>query len=54
MRAWILTLVFLPGEPHGQRSLADYSPQGLTESDLAHMHILIYTYLTRKKYIVIK
>ena len=34
--------VFLPGESHGQRSLADYSPQGckrldLTENDLAHM-----------------
>ena len=22
------TLVFLPGEPHGQRSLVDYSPRG--------------------------
>ena len=27
------TPVFLPGESHGQRSLADYSPWGLTESD---------------------
>ena len=27
------TPVFLPGEPHGQRSLADYSPQGCKESD---------------------
>ena len=27
------TLVFLPGESHGQRSLADYSPQGCEESD---------------------
>ena len=25
--------VFLPGESHGQRSLAGYSPQGRTESD---------------------
>ena len=27
-KAWQLTLVFLPGESHGQRSLAGYSPQG--------------------------
>ena len=26
--------VFLPGEFHGQRSLAGYSPQGLKESDM--------------------
>ena len=25
-RAWQPTLVFLPGESHGQRSLAGYSP----------------------------
>ena len=29
------TLVFLPGEFHGQRSLAGYSPQGCTESDMS-------------------
>ena len=28
------TPVFLPGEFHGQRSLAGYSPQGCTESDI--------------------
>ena len=28
-RKWLLTLVFLPGEFHGQRSLAGYSPQEL-------------------------
>ena len=27
------TLVFLPGESHGQRILAGYSPQGHKESD---------------------
>ena len=27
-RAWQPTLVFLPGESHGQRSLVGYSPQG--------------------------
>ena len=30
---WQPTLVFLPGESHGQRSLAGYSPQSLKESD---------------------
>ena len=28
-RKWQCTLVFLPGEFHGQRSLAGYSPWGL-------------------------
>ena len=32
-RKWQLTLVFLPGESHGQRSLAGYSPWGHKESD---------------------
>ena len=30
-RAWQLTPVFLPGESHGQRSLAGYSPWGRKE-----------------------
>ena len=30
---WRPTLVFLPGESHGQRSLVGYSPRGCTESD---------------------
>ena len=30
-RAWPPTPVFLPGESHGQRSLAGYSPWGRTE-----------------------
>ena len=30
---WQRTPVFLPGESHGQRSLAGYRPSGLTESD---------------------
>ena len=33
-RAWQPTPVFLPGESHGQRSLAGYSPWGRKESDL--------------------
>ena len=33
-RAWLPTPVFLPGESHGQRSLAGYSPQGRKELDI--------------------
>ena len=33
-RKWQLTLVFLPGKSHGQRSLVGYSPQGHKESDM--------------------
>ena len=32
-RAWQPTPVFLPGESHGLRSLAGYSPQGHKEPD---------------------
>jgi len=32
-RAWKLTPVFLPREPHGQRSLVGYSLWGHKESD---------------------
>ena len=32
-RKWQPTPVFLPGEPHGQRSLAGYRPQGCKELD---------------------
>ena len=32
-REWLPTPVLLPGEFHGQRSLAGYSPFGLKESD---------------------
>ena len=33
-REWQPTLVFLPGEFHGQRSLAGYSPWGHRELDM--------------------
>ena len=33
-RKWQPTAVFLPGKPHGQRSLLGCSPQGHTESDM--------------------
>ena len=32
-REWLPTLVFLPGEFHGQRNLVGYSPWGGKESD---------------------
>ena len=32
-REWLPPLVFLPGEFHGQSSLAGYSPKGCRESD---------------------
>ena len=42
-RAWQPTSVFLPGESHGQRSLAGYSPWrcrvGRNRSDLVHTHM---------------
>jgi len=33
-REWLPTPVFLPGEFHRQRSLADYRPQGCIELDM--------------------
>ena len=33
-KEWLPTPVFLPGEFHGQRSLANYSPWGHKESDM--------------------
>ena len=36
-RAWQLIPVFLPGESHGQRSLAGYSPWGCKESDMTEV-----------------
>ena len=36
-RASQSTLVFLPGESHGQKSLVGYSPQGHTESEMTEV-----------------
>ena len=36
-RAWQPSPVFLPGESHGQRSLAGYSPWDHTESDMTEV-----------------
>ena len=34
IKEWLPTPVFLPGENHGQRRLADYSPWVRKESDM--------------------
>ena len=36
-RAWQPTLVSLPGESHGQRSLSGYSPWGCKELDMTEV-----------------
>ena len=36
-RAWQPTPVFLPGKPHGQRSLVGYSPWGCKELDMTEV-----------------
>ena len=42
-RAWQPTSVFLPGEPHRQRSLVGYSPGCCKDSDtIAHAHIYVW------------
>ena len=43
-RAWQHTPVFLPGESHGQRSLAGYSPWGSRESDKTKLLTYIHTH----------
>ena len=47
-RSWQLTPVFLPGESHGQRSLAGCSPRGHKESDMteATQHSNLFFALT--------
>ena len=43
-REWLPTPVFLPGEFHGQRSLAGSSPWGCKEPDMTeqlHFHFLL-------------
>ena len=36
-REWLPTPVFLPGESHGERSLAGYSPYGCKELDMTEL-----------------
>ena len=40
-RVWQPTLVFLPGESRGQRSLAGYRPWGRKESDTTEAHLCV-------------
>ena len=49
-REWLPTLVFLPGEFHGQKSLAIYSPWGCKESDTTQRltHTLSITYMLHR------
>jgi len=42
-RKWLPPPMFLPGEFHGQRGLAGYSPRGCKESDMTER--IIDTYL---------
>ena len=42
-RTWLLTLVFLPGEFHGQRSLVGHSSRGHKEMDMTEQLILTVT-----------
>ena len=43
-REWLPTPVFLPGESHGQRSLAGCSPWGPKESDMTEQLTLVFIY----------
>ena len=51
-RQWQPTPVFLPGEPHGQRNLADCGPQGHKESHMTEVTLQAHTsiYLYFKKF----
>ena len=44
-RAWLPTLVFLPGESQGQRNLAGYSPWSRKESDMTEQLTLVCSIL---------
>ena len=45
-RKWLPISVFLPGESHGQRSVAHYSPWGFKEADTAEQLTLPQQTLT--------
>ena len=47
-RKWQPTPVFLLGESHGQRSLANYSPWGCKESDMTKKLSLSYFYMEKE------
>ena len=43
-REWQPTPVFLPGESHGQRTLADYSPRGHQESNMTERSVHTWSF----------
>ena len=49
-REWLLTLVFLPGKSHGQRSLVGYSPRGRKGWDMTEVaeHVPMHPGTKRK------
>ena len=53
-RAYIPTLVFLPGEFHRQRSLAGYNPWGHKESDTTKQLTLTFSSVNVKPEILIE
>ena len=52
-RGWLPTPVFLSGESHGQRNLADYSPWGHKESDTNEQLMLSLFLKLKKNYLFI-
>ena len=44
-KGWLPTLLFLPGEFHGQRRRAGYSPWGCKESDMTEQLTLSLTFI---------
>ena len=52
-REWLPIPVFLPGESHGQRSLADYSPWGHKESDMIEKLTLSLSRKKKARYIML-
>ena len=49
-RAWQLTLVCLPGESHGSRSLAGYHPEGHRELDTIEATYCVVSVYIYKQY----
>ena len=47
-KEWLHIPVFLPGEPHGQRSLASYSLWGRKELDTTNTHTETWSYFAEK------
>ena len=51
-RKWQPTAVFLPGESHGQRSLAVYSPWGRKESDTTYCFVQFAIKITNSETVI--